>query len=104
LEKIIRLRERVRRRLAQNGEVVGSDEQFFEDDLKSGILKDLYTEKSGILDGESDNEVDLASFAYQIWHNATQDDPGLAKKIEDLPDVVYSTKELIPTERHQMGY
>jgi superfamily II DNA or RNA helicase len=103
LEKIIRLRERVRRRLAQNGEVVGSDEQFFEDDLKSGILKDLYTEKSGILDGESDNEVDLASFAYQIWHNATQDDPGLAKKIEDLPDVVYSTKELIPTEKAPNG-
>ena len=103
LEKIIRLRERVRQRLAQNGEVVGSDEQFFEDDLKSGILKDLYTEKSGILDGESDNEVDLASFAYQIWHNATQDDPGLAKKIEDLPDVVYSTKELIPTEKAPNG-
>jgi superfamily II DNA/RNA helicase len=93
LETIIRLRRRVKTRLAENGEVIGSDERFFEDDLSQQSLHDLYTEKSGILDKETDNEVDLASQAYQIWHNAVLKDPGLEKKIESLPDVVYSTRE-----------
>ena len=33
-------------------------------------MLDLYIEKAGILDGEDDTEVDLASYAYQIWKNA----------------------------------
>jgi hypothetical protein len=41
---------------------------------------------------EADTEVDLASYAYQIWANATKNDPVLAKKIADLPDVVYSSR------------
>lgn len=92
LEKIIRLRARVKQRLHENSEVVGSDELFFEDDLSEKTLKHLYTEKSGILDVEPDTEVDLSSYAYQIWHNATKDNPELAKKVTSLPDVVYATK------------
>jgi hypothetical protein len=103
LEKIIRLRSRVKQRLVESGEVLGSDEQFFEDDLNNQALKDLYTEKSGILDGEFDTEVDLASYAYQIWHNATKDDPSLAKKIPELPDVVYSSREHEPTNKEPDG-
>ncbi len=93
LEKIIRLRSRVKQRLVESGDVLGSDEQFFEDDLNNQVLKDLYTEKSGILDGDFDSEVDLASYAYQIWHNATKNDPSLAKKMAELPEVVYSSRE-----------
>ncbi|MEP7286223.1 MAG: helicase-related protein [Chloroflexota bacterium] len=92
VEQIIRLRARVRQRLAENGEVVGSDERFFEDDALAQQLRDLYTEKSGVLDAEADSEVDLASYAYQIWLNATKDNQPLAKAIEDLPDVIYSTR------------
>jgi len=92
VERIIRLRARVRQRLKENGEVLGSDEQFFEDDPKHTMLKDLYTEKAGILDGGVDNEVDLASYAWQIWHNATKDNADLRKTIETMPDVVYSTR------------
>ncbi len=33
-------------------------------------IVDLYNEKAGILDGDDDGEVDLASYAYQIWKNA----------------------------------
>jgi hypothetical protein len=33
VERLIRLRERVRQRLQQNAEVVGTDEAFFEDEL-----------------------------------------------------------------------
>lgn len=92
VEEIIRLRSRVRQRLAENGEVVGSDEQFFEDDKQAQHLRDLYTEKDGSLDLEADSEVDLSSYAYQEWANAIKDDPQLKKKIEELPDVVYSSR------------
>ena len=78
-------------RLQENAEVVGTDETFFEDDSARVIL-DLYNEKSGILDGEEDTEVDLTSEAFQIWKKATDDNPGLKKKIEEMPNVVYSTR------------
>jgi SNF2 family DNA or RNA helicase len=93
IEELINLRSRVRTRLKENAEVVGTDEAFFEDDSEKQKLLDLYNEKSGILDGEADNEVDLASYAYQIWKNATEADPSLKSTIEALPEVVFSTKE-----------
>ena len=103
VEQIIRLRARVRQRLAENSEVVGSDEQFFDDDQLAAQLRDLYTEKSGILDFEADTEVDLASYAYQIWANATRDNPALTKKIADLPDVVFSTRHYVGSVQRPQG-
>lgn len=95
VETIIRLRDRLRRRLAENAEVVGSDEVFFEDDKNNQAIKDLYNEKAGILDGEDvDTEVDLASYAFQIWKNAIDADPQLQKTIPSLPDVAFSTKQV----------
>lgn len=91
IERLIRLRRRVRARLGENAEVVGTDEAFFEDEDKQTVL-DLYNEKAGILDGDDESEVDLSSYAYQIWRNATTFDPSLKKKIEDMPSVVYSSK------------
>ncbi len=91
IEQIINLRRRLTQRIEENAEVVGSDETFFEGDPVN--ITDLYNEKSGILDGEDDDsEVDLASYAYQIWKNATDADPQLNKTIPDLPNVVYATK------------
>src|SRR5207244_9405100 len=69
VERIIRLRGRVRQRLRQNAEVVGTDEAFFEDDDDRPII-DLYNERETVLDGDDDREVDLASRAYQIWRDA----------------------------------
>ena len=92
VERIINLRGRVRRRLRQNAEVVGADETFFEDDVNDQPLLSLYDEKAGILDGEADTEVDLASYAYQIWKNAIDADPKLEKLIAGLPNVVYATR------------
>lgn len=97
IERIINLRARVFRRLQENAEVVGSDETFFEDQLNDKPLFDLYHEKAGILDEESDTEVDLASYAYQIWKNAIDADKSLTKKIPDLPKVSYSTRVFAPT-------
>jgi superfamily II DNA or RNA helicase len=92
VERIIRLRSRVRQRLQENAEVVGADETFFEDQADSQAIRDLFTEKAGILDGEEDTEVDLASYAYQIWKNATDRNPDLEKTIPAMPNVVYSTR------------
>ncbi len=92
VERIIRLRARVRRRLRENAEVVGTDEAFFDDDRDDLPLFNLYHEKAGILDGDDDTEVDLASYAYQIWKNAIDANPELAKIIPAMPNVVYSTR------------
>ncbi len=92
IERIIRLRARVRKRLRENAEVVGTDEAFFEDDADDQAILDLYNEKAGILDDEAESDVDLASYAYQIWKNAIDREPNLQKIISNLPDVVYSTR------------
>jgi len=80
--------------LQENAEVVGTDETFFEDEKHDGLIRDLFTEKSGVLDDPEDNEVDLASLAYQIWKNASEADSSLKKTIPDLANVVFSTKAL----------
>lgn len=103
VERIIRLRSRVRQRLHENAEVVGTDEAFFEDDCKDETILNLYHEKAGILDGDDDTEVDLASYAYQIWKNAITADPALQKTIPELPPVVYSAKPHQATEREPEG-
>jgi hypothetical protein len=95
VERIIRLRERVRRRLRENAEVIGTDEAFFGDERNDVAIRDLYNEKAGLLDDDgTDNDVDLGSYAYQIWKRATDADPSLKKAIADLPAVVYSAKAI----------
>ncbi|MGB5967949.1 MAG: helicase-related protein [Spirulinaceae cyanobacterium] len=103
VEEVIRLRSRLRQRLKENAEVVGTDEAFFEDDLDEQVMLDLYHEKSGILDGEEDTEVDLTSEAYQIWKNAVDADPPLKKIIENLNNVVYATRHHNSTPTHPEG-
>lgn len=90
IELIINLRSRLRRRISQNAEVVGSDEVFFDGDPIN--IADLYSEKAGILDEDDEGEIDLASYAYQIWKNATENDHSLIKKISEMSNVVFSAK------------
>lgn len=90
VEEIINLRGRLNDRINENAQVVGSDEVFFEGNEQN--LRDMFNEKSGILDDDDDNDVDLSSQAYQIWKNAIDADPRLKQIIPALPDVVYSTK------------
>ena len=103
VERIINLRGRVRARLHQNAEVVGTDEAFFEDDRNEQAILDLYNEQAGLLDDELDNDVDLASYAYQIWKNAITEDPELEDIISELPSVVYSTQPHSPTDTEPEG-
>jgi hypothetical protein len=103
VERIIRLRARVRQRLQENAEVVGTDEAFFEDDRNDQGIRDLFTEKAGILDGDADTEVDLGSYALQIWKNAIDRDPSMQKAIPGMPNVVYSTKPHPPGPEQPEG-
>ncbi|MBE9242371.1 helicase-related protein [Synechocystis salina] len=97
VEQLINLRGRLRDRLKENQEVVGTDEAFFEDDEEREVLLNLYNEKANILDEEDEGEVDLTSEALQIWQTAIDVNPKLKSIIEDLPDVVFSTRHHGPT-------
>lgn len=92
LENIIFLRSKVRTRLQENAEVIGTDETFFEGDHNQAVI-DLYHEKAGLLDDEDDSEVDLSSQAYEIWKNAIAHDPSLAKSIPAMQPVSFSTRQ-----------
>jgi superfamily II DNA or RNA helicase len=93
VERIIRLRVRVRERLRQNAEVIGTDEAFFEDDIDDSALRNLYHEKAGVLDDPADDEIDLSSYAWQVWNNATKNNEELRSAIETLPGVVCTAKQ-----------
>lgn len=97
VEKLIRLKERLSTRIRENADVVGSDEVFFEGDETN--LKNLYAEQKGSLDDEEDGEVDLASYAYQIWESATDAHPELKTIIPNLSNVIYSTKTINETSK-----
>ncbi|HLJ82366.1 MAG TPA: C-terminal helicase domain-containing protein [Ktedonobacterales bacterium] len=52
VEQLLRLRARVRVRLRENAEVVGTDEAFFEDEANDApMILDIYNERAGIFDG-----------------------------------------------------
>jgi hypothetical protein len=104
VERVINLRGRILQRLHENEEVVGSDEAFFEDQTPAEMLRDLYNEKSGILDESgADAEVDLVSEAYEIWAQAIKDNPALRKTIEAMPDVVHATKPHLTDPQNPAG-
>jgi superfamily II DNA or RNA helicase len=93
VERLINLRGRLRDRLEENAEVVGTDEAFFEDEAQRQWLKDLYNERADILDEEIEGEVDLTSEALRIWQGAVDANPQLKSTIENLPNVIYSTRD-----------
>jgi len=88
VEHIIRLRARLSQRLRENQEVIGTDESFFGEEV-ADKLRDLYTEKAGVLDEDEDEDVDLASVALQVWNSALKD---ARRQAERLPPVVYATR------------
>ncbi|PDW04840.1 helicase-related protein [Candidatus Viridilinea mediisalina] len=73
VERIIRLRTRLYERLQANQEVVGTDETFFGEEA-AAKLRDLYTEQASVLEDDSDEDVDLASAALQVWKSASERD------------------------------
>lgn len=93
IEDVINLRKRLNERINANAGVIGSDELFFEGNEQN--LRDLFNEKSGILDDAADDDVDLGSMAYEIWKRGTSAHPELKQIIPNLSNVVFSTKKAI---------
>lgn len=94
VERIIRLRSRLFHRLEQNQEVIGTDETFFGEEA-ANRLRDLYTEKSGTLDDDaSDEDIDLASLALEVWNSASREDQ---KAAAALPPIISATRALSET-------
>lgn len=90
IEDEITLRQRIRHRLGQNAQLLGSDEQFFGDDREREIVTGMFDEQSE-WDFEVSEDVDPVSMAYETWRTAERDHPHLAKRVEQLPNVVYAT-------------
>ncbi len=102
VERLLRLRARMRQRLQENAEVVGTDEAFFDDENTRQIV-DLYHEKAGILDGRDEGDVDLASQALQIWSASIAADPSLEAAVRRLQPVVHATRETRPDDSRPPG-
>ena len=49
--------------------------------------------KSKTLEKEASEDVDLSSFALEIWNKGVEKDTSLEEKVKNLPDVVHSSKE-----------
>ena len=88
VERIIRLRSRLYERLQHNQEIVGSDETFFGEEA-AHKLRDLYTEQASALEDDSDEDVDLASAALQVWNSASDAD---RKAVHALPPIVAAAR------------
>jgi superfamily II DNA helicase RecQ len=93
IEDVIKLRKRLNDRINANAGVIGSDELFFEGNEQN--LRDLFNEKSGILDDAADDDVDLGSMAFEIWKRGTSAHPELKQIIPNLSNVVFSTKKAV---------
>lgn len=94
VENVISLRQRISHRLASNAQAFGSDEVFFGSPDETSELHDLYDGKLG--DGEVESDVDASSLAYEIWARAVEETPELTKKVQHMPDLVYSTRPALP--------
>lgn len=90
VENVISLRERIRERLKNNAQAFGSDEVYFGSPEETSDLRDLYN--GTLSDRELDGDVDASSLAFEIWSKAVEEQPELAKKIQHMPDLVYSTR------------
>ncbi len=93
VEDEINLRGRIRERLGENAQLLGSDETFFGDPTERQIISGVYDESSSYgLTGTGIDDVDPVSMAYEIWRHASDNHPDLAQRVASLPNIVYSTK------------
>jgi hypothetical protein len=92
VEEVLRLRERVARRLAKNAAVFGADDQFLNTEDEAHVIRGLFDETSEFPDEDEAGQVDYASTAYEIWRRAEENHPRLAQAAIDLPDVTFATR------------
>ncbi|MFQ4150345.1 SNF2-related protein [Arthrobacter sp. LAPM80] len=95
LEQVLNLRARLQERLRQNGEVVGSDDQFF--DVDASDLAGLYDATQVSADtavAATLDDVDVGSFALQVWRDAIEADPTVEGRVRGLPNLVTASRSV----------
>ncbi len=92
VEQQIKLRKRIKQRLGESANLLGSDEEYFGDDTEKRFIEGVYDEKAD-QPGESTDSVDAVSMAYEIWRRAEAEHPDIAETVKGLPNIVYSTKQ-----------
>ena len=98
VEDEIELRKRIRERLGENAQLLGSDEAFLGDPTERQIISGVYDESSSHgLAATGIDDVDPVSMAYEIWRHASDNHPELAQRVASLPNIVYSTKHTTET-------
>jgi superfamily II DNA or RNA helicase len=98
VDKVLDLRERIRRRLTEAAQVFGSDEDFFGTPEEVSTIEGLYTGNLADVEG-AEGEVDAASYAFQVWQKAESETPELAEKARHLPDLVSAAKKQASPEQ-----
>jgi superfamily II DNA or RNA helicase len=87
----IGLRQRLQKRLIEAGAVLGADDRFFGSENEAQDVSDLLTGNNAALEKDDTNDVDPASYAYEIWREAIEADPTLHDRVIELPLASRST-------------
>jgi len=92
LDGELKLRERIRARLEQSGAVLGSDDQFFGSAREREVLEGFFDEtKQAGVDAVGEDDVDAASYAFEVWRKAIQEHPELEQRVKNLPPGLQTT-------------
>lgn len=96
VEPVLNLRNAIRTRLSNIAQTIGNDEKFLGDRSETNAIEDL---ARGKLPEEDDDDVDAVSKAFEVWSRLEQENPDLARKISNLPNLVYSTRDARDDDR-----
>jgi superfamily II DNA or RNA helicase len=80
----IGLRQRLQARLIEAGAVIGGDDRFFGSDLEAQAISDILTGNSN-LEADDPQDVDPASYAYEIWRKGIEEFPQVKNLVVNLP-------------------
>ena len=102
VEAVLGLRRRIAERLTKSGDIIGGIEQLLEDLTDESAVKDYFTERSDVYK-EKDDDVDMASYCYQIWNQAITTNRMYEHYIPKLPPQIRSAKTHISGDGEPYG-
>jgi len=90
IDRIIKLRERLIRRLTEFAHTIGSDDKFFHEEgaRSNDEIAGLFNGRANL--DQDEGEVDYSSYALGIWEAATDEEQA---KVGALPNVVFSAMD-----------
>lgn len=94
------LRSRIKQRLSESAQAFGSDETFFDEVAERKILDDFYNGKISESLEDEEEGADAVSEAWEIWSAVQKNNPAMAHRIENLQDMVHTTRRARDTDRY----